>query len=311
MGFQVGQRGGTISSWNKPLAKFEKLTAELSALGIAASQGTDSYNNKIASKTSYVEQLCPPSPKYVKLELPAIAKTLHCPHNCLPRDAAYLLDHAGMRKFVSVELRAQAAQARTAFKTCNCWKKELDSLNEVRKEYGPLANQAHTSRLIDYSWRDTEAFADVLMQASVGGVLLASLNPSCTEARAKTVSAKSMQAGIHKTLFAARFPFDLACVLLPRILKHVGNAYEETVFLEAMRRTLRCVKKMAPRAGWALVRTWRNAWSTSVGLDRKLCIFGCDHSEPRGHPTANEDSLKHYLVCPSLWGPIVQFSSDE
>ena len=187
-----------------------------------------------------------------------------------------------------------------------------------------MENLARSTRLIDYSWWDTEAFADVRGRALAGQVSCdcplagprPALNSSSAGPQSKPVLTKSLQASFYKILFAARFPFDLASVLLPRILKLLGGAYEEQVVLEAMRRTLRCVKKMAPQAGWALVRTWCNAWSTAVGSDYKPCIFGCDHrqeqalneGQSRGLRTENKDSLKHYLVCPVLWGPIVQYS---
>ena len=85
-----------MASWVKPLMKFEQRTGELAAAGVSAAVGTIAYNHKVATLTSYIEQLCPPTPQYLKLELSAIEKTLHCPHNTLPRYAGARLDAAGM-----------------------------------------------------------------------------------------------------------------------------------------------------------------------------------------------------------------------
>jgi hypothetical protein len=212
-----------------------------------------------------------------------------------------------------------------------------------------MANLSQTSKLIDWSWWETEAFADVLERAVEGGVPCDSSSLQLYEAAAplehlvsrtmlpgvsrhppsyrrasqpsvprpsfshqadvlRTASAKCLQAGFYKSLFVARFPSDLASVLLPRVLKHLGSVYREAEILEAMRRTLRCVTKMAPQAGWALIRTWCNAWATSVGTSRKSCIFGCAHCD---EGLLNIDSLRHYLVCPLLWCPIVQLCTAE
>jgi hypothetical protein len=300
LGYQVGHKGGTASSWNKPLAKVEKLAAELGACGIAAAQGTDTYNLKIASVTSYTEQLCPPTPRGLALERSAVEKTLHCPHRALPADAPFLLHQAGMRKFVSFEVRSQAAQFRTAMRTCSCWRSELQILNRVRKEYGPMVNLSRSSseKLVDYSCWDTEAFADVLERAAKLEV------PSC---QAQTGSRRSsLQAGAYKSLWAARFPLDLAVTLLPRVLKFFDGAFQEETVLYSMRRCLECVRKMAPQAGWVVVRTWCNGWVTSsrVGAKVKPCIFGCEDTVS----DKSRDSLSHYLACPALWGPIVRLS---
>ena len=57
LGFRVGHAGGTLASWAKPLVKYEQRAAELSGSGVSASAGTATYNVKVATITSYVEQL--------------------------------------------------------------------------------------------------------------------------------------------------------------------------------------------------------------------------------------------------------------
>jgi hypothetical protein len=259
LGFQVGYRAGTISSWAKPLKKFKSFTAELSACGIAASLGTDTYNAKIATVTSYVEQLCPPTAEYLKLERSAIEKTMHCPHNAHPPEAPFLFDQAGMRKFVNLELRALAAQVWTALRTCTSWRVELDKLNAARREFGPMVNLASSAAsapiLVDYSRWQTEAYADVLARAST-------LDPIVVEGIRGT-KAHSIQVGTYRNFIASRLPNDLALALLPRLREQLGGTYPDDKVLEAMRGSLKLVKSIAPQAGWALVRTWCNGWVTS------------------------------------------------
>ena len=78
-GLFVGYAGGIVASWSKPPAKFEQRTAEIAFAGISTTAGTKLYNVKVATVTSYVEQLCPAIDKYTKLEKSAIEKTLHYP----------------------------------------------------------------------------------------------------------------------------------------------------------------------------------------------------------------------------------------
>ena len=129
----MGQAGVTVASWKKTLAKFEQRTGELAAAGVSAAVGTGLYKSKVATVASYVEQLCPTSPQYLKLEQSTIETTLRCPHNAFPTNAAFRLEDAGMYKFPSLALRALAAQVRTTKRTCSCWRKELDALNIARK----------------------------------------------------------------------------------------------------------------------------------------------------------------------------------
>ena len=114
----------------------------------------------------------------------------------------------------------------------------------------------------------------------------------------------SIQADTYRSLIASRLPYDLALSLLLRVRKRLGAKYCDDKVLEAMRRTLKLARSMAPQAGWALVRTWWNGWVTfsRVGAGSNPCIFGCT-----GDVTCR-DSLQHYLVCPAHWKPIIELS---
>ena len=295
LGFMVGPKGGTVSSWCKPLQKFERLVGELSAAGLAAAAGTDIYKARIATTTAYVEQLCPPSPKYLLLEASAIEKVLHVPHYTLPKWSPYLLDQAGMRSFPCLELRALAAQARTAAKTCTCWREELAELNLVRSDYGPMLNvlsSVNPSRqLQDNAWWSSESFADVLKRAS-------ELPLSCNRQPAKT-RRSAVQMHAYNELVALRLPHRIANLLLPRLSKHLSNeTLDQDKLLHAIDVTLNICKRLTPQVGSAVIRTWCNGWPTSsrVGADTVACIFGCAH---------HIDSLRHYATCPLLWTPIL------
>ena len=100
---------------------------------------------KIATVTSYVEQLCTPTPEYRKAELSAIERTLHAPHNALPKYAAARLDMARMRKIPVLELRAQAAQYRVCDENVHLLAlraKHLDHREAAIRAYGePECNQ--------------------------------------------------------------------------------------------------------------------------------------------------------------------------
>ena len=167
LGFQIGPSGGTIQSWAKPLAKYESRVAEVAASGLSASASTTIYNTKVATVTSYVEQLCALTTAMRKAEASAIEKMLHAPHNSIPGKAAAILDQPGMRKFIDLETRSKAAQFRTALKTCTCWREELGRLNAARREYGPCRNWAvkDEGAMCDFPWWASEAFADVLRRA--------------------------------------------------------------------------------------------------------------------------------------------------
>ena len=152
----------------------------------------------------------PPTPQYLKLELSAIEKTLHCPHNTLPRYAGARLDAAGMNKFPVLEIRAQAAQFRTAATTCTCWRRELEALNAARRDYGPVLNQSIKApgKLLDFSWWQTEAYADVLNRAVAQTAAL--MGPVT----------KSVQESAYVSLLDHHVPVSLATLLLPRLRKH-------------------------------------------------------------------------------------------
>jgi hypothetical protein len=295
LGFQVGQAGGTVASWRKPLAKFDQRIGELAAAGVSAAVGTRLYKSKVATVTSYIEQLCPPPPEYLKLEQSAIEKTLHCPHNTLPTNAAFRLEDAGMYKFPSLALRALAAQARTAKRTCSCWRKELDALNDVRKEVGPAINLAKRGRsqMVDYPWWASEAYADVLERADRLEVPTGNFNER-----------NSLQAAVYDKLLRENLRTDLAEIVKPRIDKHFANLDIDSSgdVLDELRLTLQVAKSISSQAGWAVLRTWCNGWVTAsrMGGKKRDCVFGCCASD-----AAAFDSLRHYLLCPALWRPII------
>jgi hypothetical protein len=59
LGFQTGPEGGTHESWTKPLKKYESRGLELGAAGLAPLASSFEYKTKIATITTYIEQLCP------------------------------------------------------------------------------------------------------------------------------------------------------------------------------------------------------------------------------------------------------------
>ena len=293
-GFRVGHAGGTLASWAKPLIKYEKRAAELSGSGVSASVGTATYNVKVATITSYVEQLCPPNARYMKMERSAIEKTLHCPHNALPILAASRLGQAGMRSFTNLSIRADAAQCRTTLKTCSCWRVELAALNAARLEYGPACNYAKKKdeALVDFSWWDSEAFADVLSRASVVDIT----------SELELTNHMSLQSAVYRQLLSERIPCELTAILKPRVVKHLSNFGVEAHNVHVdMDRALASARTISAQAGWALVRTWCNGWPTAcrTGGARRPCIFGC----PMDLHTL--DTLQHYLICERLWRPII------
>ena len=186
---------------------------ELAAARVSASIGIPIYNSKVVTTTSYIEQLCPMTAQYKKLEISAIEKTLHCPHNALPPLAAARLDHAGMRRFTKLEFRALAAQCRTAKRTCTCWREELTALNAARCDWGSrdcglLSNLSKKAgeKLDDFSWWHSESFADVLARADA-------LDTSDLE----LLENKPFQSAVYTKLVCERIPRELATILKPRV----------------------------------------------------------------------------------------------
>jgi hypothetical protein len=89
--------------------------------------------------------------------------------------------------------------------------------------------------------------------------------------------------------------------MLPRVRKHFVKANVEVsgdFLADEIRATPGAAKGISAQAAWALLRTWTNGWVTAsrVGGNRALCVFGCGDDSK----TVN-DSLQHYLVCPTLW----------
>ena len=198
-----------------------------------------------------------------------------------------------MRSFPDIEIRAIAAQYRTATETCTCWRRELEVFNKARLDYGPAINQSRMGggTFIDNCWWHSEAFADVLHGAAI-------TNISVTEAKGK-----STQAEAYRALMAATRPSDLAKLISPRIRNHCEKAnmqVKEDELLEEIKETMGVAKQMSRQAAWALLRTWCNGWVTAsrVGGMSKPCVFGCDHT------AIVRDSLQHYIVCCGLWDTI-------
>ena len=65
---------------------------------------------------------------------------------------------------------------------------------------------------------------------------------------------------------------------------------------------LTCLKKVGGHLAVMAWKTMTNGWTTSYRYheEKKLeCLFGCRGAEPR-------DDLRHYLVCPRLWGGLAR-----
>ena len=291
LGFQVGPSGGTVKSWAKPLAKYVSRASEVAASGLSAYAGTTTYNAKVATVTSYVEQLCEITPRVRKAEVSAIEKILHAPHNSIPKHAAAILNQSGMRRFIDLEMRSKAAQYRTAVKTCTCWREELQALDFARREYGPCQNLSENMPLRDFPWWASEAFADVLRRAGGLNLNLKGKNGS-------------IQADAYKALLAESRPLELSDLILPKVRKHFIKAklaIDDDFLADEIRLALDAAKKTSTQAAWALLRTWTNGWVTAsrVGGARAPCIFGCGDDGKSVH-----DTLQHYIVCPVLWSSI-------
>lgn len=193
-----------------------------------------------------------------------------------------------------LEIRAQAAQFRTAATTCTCWRLELEALNAARRDYGPVLNQSIKApgKLLDFSWWQTEAYADVLNRAVAETAAL--MGPVT----------KSVQESAYVSLLDHHVPVSLATLLLPRLRKHcknIGLNPDGRWLKDEMNSALAQARRTSAQAGWALVRTWCNGWPTSSRMGGKVaeCVFGCKTDKPA-------DSLMHYIVCEKLWRPILE-----
>ena len=56
-----------------------------------------------------------------------------------------------------------------------------------------------------------------------------------------------------------------------------------------------------------VLKTLANSWTTSTRYHESVrlsCVFGCGHNCPVPSNRDTEDSVRHYLCCPFLWGAI-------
>ena len=65
------------------------------------------------------------------------------------------------------------------------------------------------------------------------------------------------------------------------------------------------LKKLGPRVAMAVVKSWANAWTTSLRMHEPIllpCIFGCPGCQVE---------LGHYLCCDPLWTAVISCSFKE
>ena len=166
LGFQVGQKGGTVASWQKPAQKFVERALLLGAAGLSAAEGTCLYNSSVAGVLGYVEQLCPLDKSVTKLEQGAVERALHALHNSVPIRVLHCGKQFGMINVVSIAARSNAALVRAARSTCSSWRFWSEELRQARVAHGPMLNCVpENESLRDNYWWDSEAFADALGRA--------------------------------------------------------------------------------------------------------------------------------------------------
>lgn len=141
LGFIVGPRGGSESSWAKPLRNYVERAAQLGCAGLAASLSCELFHFKVHSTLGYVAQLAMPTKELILKEEWAHNKTLHVVPKVLPRFSAQLLSQSGAKCMPSIAVTAGAALLRTALRTC-CWRETAQLLNETRYNCGPLISFA-------------------------------------------------------------------------------------------------------------------------------------------------------------------------
>ena len=312
LGFNIGQRGGTCSSWDAPVAKFKARVEIVASNPHAPSLLMVYYNRSVCTTLSYVEELCPPPPDLAKMETTAITRILKLPAWALATDGAVKLKDCGLTAPPSLVVRGLAARERTAMKTCSAWPDALSELLEVRRAHGPMTNLAAVSaEMKDWKWWETEAFADVLGRAFANRSHLPRV-PQITkqvQRRARSASQKtheppneshngrkkSLQARIYEVKFAERFPASLADWLAKKIRHFVqAETLDNDTLLARIGAVVGVAHQCCPSVAWAWVKAICNGWLTTsrFGATKLCCQFGCG----RLHP----DSLSHYIICPIL-----------
>ena len=126
----------------KPARKYAERAQQLGAAGISAAEGAILYNTSVAAVLGYVEQLCPIDATVAKLEQGAVERSLHAPHNAVPKGLFRFGRQFGMVSIVALAGRSLAALARASRITCTSWRSWADKLREARDEHGPLMNAA-------------------------------------------------------------------------------------------------------------------------------------------------------------------------
>ena len=80
LGFMIGPKGGSTSSWDPPCKHIDR-TNLLAYANFAPSLGADLYAQHVAPTMSYVAQIGNATPKVIKAEKWALQRITHIPHN--------------------------------------------------------------------------------------------------------------------------------------------------------------------------------------------------------------------------------------
>ena len=80
----------------KPARKYAERALQLGAAGLSAAEGAILYNTSVAAVLGYVEQLCPLDATVAKLEQGAVERSLHAPHNAVPKGLLWFGGQFGM-----------------------------------------------------------------------------------------------------------------------------------------------------------------------------------------------------------------------
>ena len=300
LGFQVGQTGGTLASWVKPARKYAERALQLGAAGLSAAEGAILYNTSVAAVLGYVEQLCPLDATVAKLEQGAVERSLHAPHNAVPKGLLRFGGQFGMVSIVALAERSSAALARTSRITCTSWHSWAVKLREARDAHGPLVNTALRGEAKrDYKWWHSEAFVDALGRADREAPSTASLladNDNVT----RPGRPLKLQAALYKWYIGNGTLAASAELLVTRVERLTLSAVaERPLLLLKLEASLANMKNLSPQVAWSTLRSLTNAWVTKsrMGASKTTCLFGCVEE-------GNYDGLKHYLGCGILWATI-------
>ena len=168
--------------------------------------------------------------------------------------------------------------------------------------------QVFKSDLRPPGWQ-ADAFVTNLHNASCG--MLQGLENHSTAILAKFVAIvggesaggrKSQQGAFNQFLTTVTPP----CwpVTLMRKLDSLDSLddFDISLSTERIKHLSSCLCKLGPRVAMAVVKSWANAWTTSLRMHEPLllpCIFGCPGSQ---------DELDHYIVCEPLWTAVISCS---